>query len=736
MRGRRTLSVLVVLGLVAATVAGTLIAYESERDRAADENAALARQAAATARQDVTAVAAGLRGAAGLVSPEGEMQSQRFRSFARGVLRGTPFPYMSWSRSVAASERRAFERETGVLIKKLAPGGGLEPVATSARRDFLPVTLLHPPDRNRGFVGFDVLSERKRAATVAASIEAGTARLTPPTQLIVQGGGQGAVLYSAVTPPGADEPAGTLIAGISGQAIARAVSRRLDLDGGVAISDGGVPLVGEPDPDSMAAEVMVLGRPWTVSVSGAESTDATAAIGIAAMGISLALAAATLFWVAARRERDLQARRTDAEVKSARESLLVRIGEAIEREIEGDARLGNLARELVPAVGDICVVHEATESGRVRRVGVAAPDESVAELIRALPEPAETSPIRAAITSGAPVLYTRVSENGEARRAGDRDAPASGSDGRTPEEALLADERSNMIVPLTARNRVLGTISLSVLRSSARPSLTRDDLAFAMEVAAHAAVGLDNARLYERQRDIAVILQGALVPRALPQVPGAEVAARHRAGMAGTEVGGDFYDLFEVAGRWMAVVGDVCGKGPQAAALTALARHTVRATARLGPSGAVGRVHDAIKSSGEYTYCTLCCAELVGVDGRIEARVTTAGHPEPRIVKPDGSVTRLPVTGPLVGVLDGPTFSDEGVTLEPGTTLFMCSDGVLEARRQGEVFGDHRLEALLSALSGDEPEALLERVEHEVLRFVDDRPQDDIALFALRVTSG
>jgi serine phosphatase RsbU (regulator of sigma subunit) len=246
-------------------------------------------------------------------------------------------------------------------------------------------------------------------------------------------------------------------------------------------------------------------------------------------------------------------------------------------------------------------------------------------------------------------------------------------------------------------------------------------------------VALDNARLYERQRDIAGVLQGALIPRALLEVPGAEVAGRHRAGMQGTEVGGDFYDLFEVGGHWMAVLGDVCGKGPEAAALTALARHTIRATARLGPAGAVARVHEAIRSSNEHTYCTLCCVELNPGPQGIAVAVTTAGHPEPRVVSADGSVRRLDVTGPLVGALDNPEFTAQELILEPGATLFICSDGVPEARHDGDFFGDHRLEALLSALADQSPAAVLERIEDEVMRFAAGNTRDDLAMFALRV---
>ena len=736
MPGRRTLAVIVIVALLVATAVVTLLAYQAEEDSARDADQARARQAAFAVRQNLTILVAGFRGASSLVSEDGEVDPDRFQDFASDVLRNTPFSRLSFAQPVSADERGAFEAELGTPITRLGPDDSFEPVPAGVNRDFLVVTLVHPDtETRRTGIGFDLLSDPVRAAATEEAVSSGTARLSPPLQLR-RPDEAGAILSNPVHLSGGGGIAGVLAARISGSDIVASVEKQLGDGTALMISDGGAALAGAPPSDEVTdAPVSIFGREWLVSVAGATTPDTTPAIAYGASGLALTLAAAGLLLLGGRRERDLVHRQVDAERLAARESLQVRITEAIEREIEGDARLGSLARQMVPAVGDICVAHEAMPGGGVRRVGVAAPDERMEELIRTQPEPEATSPIRAAITTRQPVLYTRVSEDREARRglpprqrAGDGELPAI--------ESLEADRRSSMIVPLVARDRVLGTISLTVLKSTGRPPLTREDLAFAMEVATHAAVALDNARLYEQQRDIAGILQGALVPRELVEVPGAEVAARHRAGMTGTFVGGDFYDLFEVGGHWMAVVGDVCGKGPEAAALTALARHTLRATAHLGPAGAVARVHEAIRSSGEYTYCTLCCAELrPGPDG-IDATVTTAGHPEPRIVGADGSIRRLAVTGPLVGVLDAPTYGTQELKLSRGELLFICSDGLPEARRNGEVFGEHRLEALLSALASSHPKAMLERLEKEILSFVEGSPRDDLAMFALRVIQG
>lgn len=734
MPGRRMLTALVLVALLAATATATVLAYRTERDSAREADATRARQAALAARQSVSVFVAALRGANALISADEHLESERFASFAPEALRRTPFSGLAWSESVSPEERPAFEADLGARVSSIGDSGDLEPIRSEAQRGFLPVSLIYPDTRQRRsrLIGFDLLSDPKRADVIRAAVDLQKPRLSPPLEL-ADPARPGAVLFEPVLEAGS--LVGVLSSGVPGDVLAAAVRDQLTLDDEVTISDAGAPLTSPAPEGSEEVEIAMLGRSWAVSVSAVTSTDLTPAIAYGASGLALTIVAAGLFLLAARRERDLVDRQADAERLMARESLQVRITEAIEREIEGDARLGSLARQLVPAVGDICVVHEATAGG-VRRAGVAALDERTAELIRAQPEPEATSPILAAISSRQPVLYTRVSGDREARRARERGiAPGPRRDAgeATAIERLRADQVSSMIIPLVARDRVLGTISLTVLGSSGRPALTREDLAFAMEVATHAAVALDNARLYEQQRDIAVVLQGALIPRVLIEVPGAEVAARHRAGMAGTEVGGDFYDLFQVGGHWMAVLGDVCGKGPEAAALTALARHTVRATARLGPAGAVARVHEAIRASGEHTYCTLCCADLRPTPDGIEATVTTAGHPEPWVVGADGSVRRLEVTGPLVGVLDSPTFTAQDLRLESGQLLFICSDGIPEARRNGEFFGDHRLEALLSALAGERPAAMLERLEQEIMRFVQGSPRDDLAMFALRV---
>jgi serine phosphatase RsbU (regulator of sigma subunit)/CHASE1-domain containing sensor protein len=737
MPGRRTLQSLVVLALLAGTGVVSYVAYQDERDNALDADRELAERAAAEARADVTSVASGLRGAAGVVNDDGSIDAQRFNAFAREVVERSSFLGVSWAPTIRGDERAEFEERLGGPITRLGATGDPRPL-TEERDAYAPLALTWPDTaKRRQFLGFDSLSDPVRRTAARTAIRTSEPQLSGPLK-IPQTGQEGTALFAPVArrSRGRLGSIGLMVSGLPGDAIASTIRRRLDLDEAVAIHAGGERITRrEPAGETVSTQLTLFGRRWEISLPATASVNVVPAIAYGVSGLALTLVAAGAFALASRRERDLQRRQTVSEVQAARESLLIRITEVMEREIEAEARLRSLAQTLVPAVGDVCTVHEVSPEGVINRVGVASVDPRVEDLVNAMPRaPERTSPIRAAVTSREPVLYTRIAENREAerrRRRGIEEGSAPGP--RSPLAVYRSEQRSNMIVPLVARGKVLGTISVSILNSSGRPPFDRDDLTFGMEVATHAAMALDNARLYEQQRDIAVILQGALLPRTLPEVEGAEVAVRHRPGRSGTEVGGDFYDLFQTGDRWIAVVGDVCGKGPEAASLTALVRHTLRATARLGPQEAVLRVHEAIQASGENTYCTLCCVELRrGQDG-LMARVTTAGHPEPLVRHADGTVERLDVTGPLVGVLTDPVFEAQEVRLPDGSLFFMCSDGVPEARRNGEIFGDQRLEDLLSSLGGLDPEALLERVEDEVLSFVKGRPRDDLALFALRV---
>ena len=212
---------------------------------------------------------------------------------------------------------------------------------------------------------------------------------------------------------------------------------------------------------------------------------------------------------------------------------------------------------------------------------------------------------------------------------------------------------------------------------------------FAQELATRAATAIENARLYTERSDVAQTLQASLLPDELPELPGWRLAADYRPGQRGAEVGGDFYDVFPVAGGHLIVLGDVTGKGVRAAALTSLVRYTARAAAAFDarPSAVLAQVHYALRQRPRLAPVTMVCGLLRGGD----LTLAVGGHPLP-LLKRAGGVERLGTTGMLLGAVhDYETAADVEVALVPGDTLLFYTDGVTDLPGETERFGDARL---------------------------------------------
>jgi phosphoserine phosphatase RsbU/P len=240
-----------------------------------------------------------------------------------------------------------------------------------------------------------------------------------------------------------------------------------------------------------------------------------------------------------------------------------------------------------------------------------------------------------------------------------------------------------------------------------------------------------------RARLLAQTLQESLIPPAPPEIPFLDVAAAYRPAGRGDEVGGDFYDVFETRrGDWVVVLGDVCGKGARAAAVTALARYTVRAAAvrTRRPRAVLSALNDALLTQSPELFCTAVYGR-VRCHGDADCRLTVAsgGHPLPLRTTPSTDPQRVGRPGSLLGVLSAPTLHDTTVDLRPGDTVTMFTDGVTEARRGSELFGDDRLHAVLAAHRSDPAAAVAAAVVDEVLAFQAGVARDDIAVVVLRV---
>jgi serine phosphatase RsbU (regulator of sigma subunit) len=235
---------------------------------------------------------------------------------------------------------------------------------------------------------------------------------------------------------------------------------------------------------------------------------------------------------------------------------------------------------------------------------------------------------------------------------------------------------------------------------------------------------------------LADTLVASLLPPHLPQVPGAVLASRYQASAPESEIGGDFYDVFSTgAGRWAISFGDVCGSGPEAAVVTALARHTVRAVAvrRDPPSAVLSALNRALLSQQEPAQRFLTALQLDlehRPDGGFDVTVACGGHPQPFVRRADGRVERLGEPGTLLGVLEDPELTDLQHVLAVGDVLVLVTDGVLEARDEdGEELGDEGLSGVLSETPGD-PELLVGAVAELAAQRRVGNLRDDFAVLA------
>ena len=292
-------------------------------------------------------------------------------------------------------------------------------------------------------------------------------------------------------------------------------------------------------------------------------------------------------------------------------------------------------------------------------------------------------------------------------------------------------------IVLEAHGRRIGHLTLG----RARGNPFRGEIRLVAEaVARRAALAIDNARAHGALRAVGQALQRSLIPEAIPQVPGLQVGVVYEAAGRDAAAGGDFYDLFSIgAGQWCFMVGDVCGTGPEAAAVTGLARHTVRALVKAGlPVGAaLERLNAAILEEGARSrFLTMVCGTLAPTsDGRVHLRLVCAGHPLP-FLSSGGSITQIGSPQLLLGVFDTVEYVVEELVLQRGDLLVTVTDGVLERRRGTEQLGEEGVVAALAAVGRHPSQTVADSLLRAVVEFDDQPPGDDIAIMAIRVLPG
>jgi serine phosphatase RsbU (regulator of sigma subunit) len=429
-----------------------------------------------------------------------------------------------------------------------------------------------------------------------------------------------------------------------------------------------------------------------------------------------------------------------ADHRQAHLRFLDELNESVSQSLELEGRLRRLAEIMVPQVADWCAVRLATGPAEPHPVVGAAHvvPELVDELVRLgqqLPHLLdESGDLGKAITKGRVLL-----ERGEAL---DAFLALLGEDAR-PALAAVGVE-TVVLFPLNIRGRLIGGIAFGYGEDR---SFSYVEAELAEVVADRAATLIDNVRLFEERSNVARALQDSLLPGSLPHIPGLQLGARYRAAGHGMEVGGDFYDAFHADDNWWVVaVGDVCGHGVEAAALTGLVRHTIRASAMAGamPSAILNRLNqmllrhsaelsDAGGGEGPYTprFCTVVLGAVKPTPEGVDIVLCLGGHPHPLVRRADGRVAPVGVAGTLLGVTEPVSLNDSVVHLDPGEALVCFTDGLTDRRVGTSVFGEDGIAGAVREAGGLSAGEMAIHIERAAVDYTPQEPTDDMAVLTL-----
>ncbi|GHJ96038.1 hypothetical protein SNE510_55570 [Streptomyces sp. NE5-10] len=420
-------------------------------------------------------------------------------------------------------------------------------------------------------------------------------------------------------------------------------------------------------------------------------------------------------------------------------SFLVEASDLLAGTLDRDQTLALMAQMTVPTLATWCAVYTIADPASDPYLSyVLHEDEDRIDGLKALlgsiapPDPVPSPGARLWTAPGD--AAHRAALAASARELEHLGSPlSSGIDTTLATAGAVAGE--TVVLPLVARNRVIGMLTLG---RPAEDHFRQEILELAEDLSRRAALALDNARLYSERNAISQSLQRSLLPPELPKIPGVEVDVIYRAAGEGNEVGGDFYDVFPIRDDvYGFAIGDVCGTGPEAAAVTGLARHALRLLAREGFGGpaVLERLNAAILDEGTRSrFLTLLYGELrPQPDGSALLKVVCAGHPLPLRLRPDGTVTPAAEPQPLLGVMEDLELYEETFTLDPGDVLLCVTDGVTERREGTRMLGDDGLADALRTCTGLTAGAVGGRILRAVERFAHAPASDDMAILTMRL---
>ena len=371
------------------------------------------------------------------------------------------------------------------------------------------------------------------------------------------------------------------------------------------------------------------------------------------------------------------------------------------------------------------VIVDVERRQRLRRQFVMGPEDQPSDLANAVGQvdPAPGTAPRQVHESGSSLLVAHAEDAG-ILGAGPQGVPV----------MMMLDATSVLCVPLSDGEHTYGTLTLA--RNASEGHFEMADLGVVEELGEQLALAIRVDRMFRRHTEIADALQSSLLPRDLPQIPGVEIAAAYVAATEGLEVGGDFYDVYRTPGGWGVAIGDVCGKGEEAAAVTAAARHAIRVLAHwtADPAEVLAKANEVMLAEefGDL-FVTAKNAHLRWQDGRLHVVLGSAGHPGPVLVRPDGRTTIMNPGGLPLGLFPTAQPGREEIDLEPGDVLFFFTDGVTEARSPELTYFEDRLTDELADLAGQPPRDIVAGLQTLVVEFCRNELRDDMTMLVLRV---
>ncbi|MEU0978103.1 GAF domain-containing SpoIIE family protein phosphatase [Streptomyces griseus] len=405
--------------------------------------------------------------------------------------------------------------------------------------------------------------------------------------------------------------------------------------------------------------------------------------------------------------------------RGADDALLAEASLQMDSSLDIEDTLRRVARIAVPAVADGCLVHLLRKDGPEF---VAATHVAVQQQ-RALEEAGRDDPWLAALLAQRDDGDQALFLSGAALEGSPFAGPGPAGGGRHPTVVSVST--------LHARGRVVGSITFVYQR----PENRLPDNAFLDSLATRAALAIDNALLYELRRHAVLSLQEHLLPSRLPAAAGWDLSASYEVGDPMLDVGGDFYDAVpRPDGSIALLIGDVCGRGAEAAALTGLARHTLRTLLEEGtdPGTALSRLNRALRQEGASRFLTAVVVTMAPrADGTVLLTTCSAGHPRPLVLRADGSIGEVVSGGLLLGILDDVSYESHEDFLAPGDTLVLFTDGLTESREADGTCFESVLPGRLSALRGSDAAQVAESLARQARAFRASG-QDDIALLVAR----